>query len=221
MQEKMTFRYRSIFWPVLLIGVGVIWLLANLEIIPGINWRILWRFWPLILIVIGLDVIFARRAPILGAILGAGTVGLAILLLVLAPYFGLVTSSEVITENFSEPVGIAKSAQIEIDLSVGPITIKALTDSNQLMEAEITHIGEIRFNTQGDEEKTITLKQERDLEFDVLNWLEEELRWDVGLNPDVPLFLELQGGVGEAELDLSNFQLTGVDVDVDVGGVAP
>jgi len=35
--------YRSIFWPILLVGVGVIWLLANLEIIPGWNWWNLWR----------------------------------------------------------------------------------------------------------------------------------------------------------------------------------
>jgi len=41
--------YRSFFWPVILIGVGVIWLLSNLNLIPGDNlWiliRLLWRDW--------------------------------------------------------------------------------------------------------------------------------------------------------------------------------
>ena len=90
MERKGTIRYRSIFWPILLIGVGVTWLLVNLGVISGVDWRILWRFWPLILIAIGLDIIFARRTPILGAILGLGTVALAILILALAPSLGLV-----------------------------------------------------------------------------------------------------------------------------------
>jgi hypothetical protein len=217
MEKKGTIRYRSIFWPILLIGVGVTWLLVNLGIISDVDWRILWRFWPLILIAIGLDILFARRTPILGAILGLGTVALAILLLALAPSLGLTTSTEIFTDRFTEPVGVATSAEVEIDLSVGPITIDALSDSSQLVDAEITHIGKIIFESRGEEKKTVRLEQEKGLEFNMLYSPEEELEWDIGLSPDIPLFLELHGGVGEAQMDLSKLQLTGVDVDLDVG----
>jgi hypothetical protein len=217
MERKGTIRYRSIFWPILLIGVGVTWLLVNLGVISGVDWRILWRFWPLILIAIGLDIIFARRTPVLGAILGLGTVALAILILALAPSLGLTTSAEIFTDHFTAPVGVATSAEVEIDLSVGPITIDALSDSSQLVDAEITHIGEIFFESRGEEKKTVRLEQEKGLEFNMLYSPEEELEWDIGLSPDVPLFLELQGGVGNAQMDLSKLQLTGVDVDLDVG----
>ena len=219
MESRRRYRYRSIFWPILLIGIGVIWLLANLEIVPGINWRILWRFWPLIFIAIGLDVIFASRAPILGAILGLVTVGLAILLLLLAPSLGLKTSTEVITETFSEPIGAAESAQIYIDLSVGKTDVYALSDSTQLVDAEITHIGEILFQTRGEEKRTIELTQKESLEIRFTDWPEEELRWDIGLSPQIPLYLELRGGVGEVDLELSELQLSGLDIDVDVGGL--
>ena len=219
MEKRGTLRYRSIFWPILLIGVGVIWLLANLEVIEGVNWRILWRFWPLILIAIGLDIIFARRTPLLGAVLGLGTVALVILILAIAPSLGLVTSTEIFTDRFTEPVGAAELAQLEMELSVGPLTIDALSDSSQLIDAEITHIGKIRFNAQGDSTKTITLEQESEMGINLFEWPDEELTWDIGLSPDIPLFLELRGGVGDAQLDLSGLQLTGVDVDLDVGGL--
>jgi hypothetical protein len=219
MERKDNRRYRSIFWPILLIGIGIIWLLANLEIIPGVNWRILWRFWPFILIAIGLDVIFARRSPILGALLGFATVALAILIMVFAPSLGLVTSTEISTDRFTEPVGLTKSAQVDIELSVGPIAIDALSDSTQLLDAEITHVGKILFESQGEEEKKVTLQQEKDLTFNRFEWPEEDLDWDIGLNPEVPIFLELKGGVGDAELDLSELQITGIDVDLDVGGL--
>jgi hypothetical protein len=56
-------RMGPIFWPILLIAVGVIFLLSNLGVLPFDAWQ-LWRLWPLILVVIGLDVLleaFWRR----------------------------------------------------------------------------------------------------------------------------------------------------------------
>lgn len=59
----------SFFWPIIMIGAGVIWLLTNLNIIPTENLWILLRLWPMLLIVAGLDLLFARRLPLVGAIL--------------------------------------------------------------------------------------------------------------------------------------------------------
>ena len=55
-------RYRSLFWPVILIGIGVLWLLGNLGIIEPVSLGGLLRFWPVLLIVAGLDMDF-RRVP--------------------------------------------------------------------------------------------------------------------------------------------------------------
>ena len=48
----------SLFW----LGVGVIFLLANLGYLPVTVWELLWRFWPVLLIAIGIDIIIGRRA---------------------------------------------------------------------------------------------------------------------------------------------------------------
>jgi hypothetical protein len=217
MEKRGRVGYRSIFWPILLIGVGVVWLLANLGIIEGVNWRFLWRFWPVILVAIGLDIIFSRRAPILGAVLGLGTVALLVLILVFAPSLGIVTSTETITEQFNVPMGVAESAHLNLDLSVGPLTVDALSDSTQLLEAEITHIGNIRFVDQGEGKKNVSLMQEKGFDFSIFEWPDEDLSWVIGLSPNVPFSIELQSGVGESQLDLSGLQLTGLEVDLDVG----
>jgi hypothetical protein len=49
-------RMGPVFWPILLIAVGVIFLLSNLGLLP-FDASQLWRLWPLILVVIGLDVL--------------------------------------------------------------------------------------------------------------------------------------------------------------------
>lgn len=39
-------RFPNLFWPVLLIGIGALLFLSNLEMIQPIDVRILWRLWP-------------------------------------------------------------------------------------------------------------------------------------------------------------------------------
>ena len=62
--------YRSLFWPLVLIGVGVIWLLGNLGVISWTNLTVLFRLWPLLLIAIGLDLLIGRQSPAIGALIG-------------------------------------------------------------------------------------------------------------------------------------------------------
>jgi hypothetical protein len=88
--EKRNFQYRSLFWPILLIGVGAFWLLANLDILPDVNFGFLLRLWPIALIAIGLDILFARRSPLLGALIGLAAVAAVIALVFFAPDLGIV-----------------------------------------------------------------------------------------------------------------------------------
>ena len=49
-------RIGPIFWPLLLIAIGVVFLLSNLDLLSFDPWQ-LWRLWPVILVVIGLDIL--------------------------------------------------------------------------------------------------------------------------------------------------------------------
>ena len=49
------------FWPLLLIAIGVLFLLNSLGYID-LDFGELWRFWPVLLILIGLDLLLGRRS---------------------------------------------------------------------------------------------------------------------------------------------------------------
>lgn len=65
----------SLFWPVVLITIGVVFLLRNLGSLNGDAWEVILNLWPLLLIVLGLDGILQQHGlawPIL--LIGLGTV---------------------------------------------------------------------------------------------------------------------------------------------------
>ncbi len=225
MSEASRGRYRSLFWPLVLIGVGVVWLLGNLGLISGANLAVLFRLWPLLLIAIGLDLLFGRQSPAVGALIGVGTVIVVIALMLVGPGLGLAGNYQVRATSFSEPLGDAQSARVNLDLSVGSNTIEALADSRNLFEADLTYIGEVDFQSGGEREKVISLSQQgQNLSwgpFDFFNWIgsTDQLRWEIGLSPEVPLDLTINGGVGSSRIDLSGLEISGLSVSAGVGDV--
>ncbi len=199
----------SFFWPIVLIGAGVILLLVNLEIIPSINlWQIL-RLWPLILVVIGLDIIFGRRAPWVGGVIGLVAVGGVIALLIFGPALGFTYTTNVKTETISTPVGEATSAVYYLETSSDAVDIKALSDSTNLIEGTITHDGTLNFDVSGTSEKVVRLSETTNPNFGLqLDLIFADRKWDIGLNPGVPSELVLDGGSGSVDVDLSGIVLT-------------
>lgn len=175
----------------ILIGIGIFFLLGNLGIIAGIL-----RLWPLIFVAIGIYLLMGRNnAP-----------------------------SELHHEHFSAPKGETQSARVKLNLSVGEASIAPVSDPTVLIEADVTSIGEVRFVAEGEADKFVSLGQTSNMSTEWLNpanWFHhdtyKDLRWTVGLNPDVPTNLDIQGGVGQARIDLSRFDLTGLEIASGVG----
>lgn len=213
------------FWAFVLIAVGVIWLLAQAHIISGANLAVLFQFWPIILIAIGLNLLFGRGSQVLSMLIGAATVILMIALMVVGPSLGLGMNQEIHTSQYAEPIDNTTSAQVELDLSVGSVAIKALNDSNELINADLNYIGDVTFNVDHvGTEKFVTLTSENDstqwynfIGFSISGADDDRLRWDIGLTPDIPLDLRLHGGVGDSTFDLSGIQLTNLSLNSGVG----
>ncbi len=216
-------RVRSYFWPLLLIGVGVVWLLNNFGILTGANIVALLQLWPLLLIVGGFELLFGRTQPQLARVLGIGTLAFALAFMVVGPVFG-VGRIEVKTEQFTEPLGATATANIRLSPGVAKTTITAASsDSSNLLDANVTHIDTVTLSRNGDKDKEITLQQESprtwNWGFVSQNFADAKLRWDVMLNPKVPINLTVDNGVGESNLDLSKLNLTGADITAGVGQV--
>ena len=61
-------RRGSLVGPLILIGLGVVFLLNNLGILSWSVWEVIFRLWPILLVAIGLDLLVGRRST-LGSLL--------------------------------------------------------------------------------------------------------------------------------------------------------
>ncbi len=208
--------YRSLFWPILLIGLGVLWLLGSFNLIPNLSLAMLGVLWPVILIVIGLDILFARRLPWISGLIALLVIALLVFMLIGAPALGLKITPRVVTEQFSEPIGEAQSARLDLDLVEFPSTITPLQNSTNLIDASLTHAGRVIFTTSGEKQKSVSLGYERPN----LNLsLTGPMDWKIGITPDLPLDLNIDGGSGSLNANLSGLDLMNFFIDVRSGSV--
>ncbi len=211
-------RQRSLFWPILLIGVGVVLLLSNLNIITTANVEALLALWPLLLVAVGLEILFGRRSTLASGLIGLLMVGVVIFILVAGPRVGLnLPTSQLTQERFSEPVGPAQSASVLIDIASDPVTIDSLAGSNDLIDADTTTIGKMEFSASGTSNKSIVLRKMPNTVNFNFSQIAQPTHWNVSLNPKIPLDLKLEGGSGSTDADLSLLQLDSLSVDVASG----
>ncbi|MBN2502507.1 MAG: DUF4097 family beta strand repeat protein [Anaerolineales bacterium] len=226
MDEKSGHGYyrggRSIFWPMIMIGLGVIWLLANFEIIPPVNWWTLLNLWPLALVALGLQIMFGSGRPWLGNLLSFFLVLGVIGVLILAPSLGWTPGGQLITEQFSEPLDGAEGAIVRLDMDYGDTSLGALSDSNDLIDVKITHGGTVSFSAVGGDRRTVSLDLDaRNGQFLFINPAAiGETVSEIGLSPDVPIDLEIDHGSGQGEYALEELQLTDLEIDMSSGDVA-
>lgn len=219
----MEHRRPSLIGPLILITIGVLFLLANLGALPFSFWEIATRFWPLLLILIGLDIILGRRS-LLGSLailllwiaLVAGVLWLAF-----AQGGGLLPSAAMVSDELAQPLGDIKSATVELNIGTARTNVTTLgSDTNDLMKGTFRHAAGTRvvktYNVAGSEGR-LALKEEG-VSF-VFFGGGSVSRWEIGLNPQVPIALRINGGVGRATLDLAALNLTSLNIDAGIGAV--
>jgi hypothetical protein len=222
-------RTPSFFWPIVLIGAGVLLLLSNLGYISWTSWNLLLRLWPVLLIALGIDLLFGGRS-MAGAILS----GLLILILlggvVAIGFFaqqipalrGLAQPAEWQVEQIEYPLTGLERARILIDWSSVPGTLRALERATNLIEGQIAYRGELLFDVRvrGAEADVEIDQRFSGVWFGPLDTLRRvEQRWLIEVSPDVDLDLTLNGGSGRWEADLRGLQVSDLNLDVGSGPV--
>jgi len=72
---------RDLFWPIIMIGGGLVLFLFGLGQLPLATLTGLWTWWPLLLVLVGLDWLVGRRWPLVGAIVATFIVVFTLLLM--------------------------------------------------------------------------------------------------------------------------------------------
>lgn len=191
-----------------LIAAGVLWLLVASGFIPRRLVLTLIGFWPLLPIGIGLDMLFERK-PFDLPFTALALLAMVLLALVLPP------GGSAIESRFVEPMDGALRAEVQLELSSSPTTLRPLVGSD-LFRADIVDTREIRYRSSGREQRRIALAPGARA---VGRSAGDPPHWDLRLATGLPLTLTIDAGSGTVDLDLSGVQLDSLAFDGGSGGL--
>lgn len=213
-----------LFWPIILIGVGVIFLLSNLGVITGNPWSVIWQLWPVLLIALGLEILLARSGTtgaIVSALLGLAVVGGVLWILIARPalpgFNFNAGGGELKTTTIDYPLKDIRSANVSINFSTGTNTLRALSDSASLIAGTIAHYGDLTFDASDAGSQANVRLNSSSVSIVMPFGGASQERWDVALNPAAAYDVNFEMGVGQSTLDLSKLTITGGRINAGVG----
>jgi hypothetical protein len=220
---------RGLFWPLLLITVGLVFLLANYGLIGPVSALAILSLWPLILILIGVDIAIGRRWPL--AALAADVVVLAAGLTLVAtqpnalPYGSFVffhgsdtpgTNSLVVARTVKQSDGTvvpARSLTFHLNGGAGAFNVTGGA-SDALVHATSDQDNLSARTTNRADQVDVRLDQnDRGFRF-----AGAPMHIDIQLASDVPTSFDMNAGAGEFVIDLRDVKVT--DARINVGAAS-
>lgn len=222
-------HYRSYFWPVVLIVIGIFVLLVELNVISADRLYRLADLWPLILIVIGLELI-ARRT-----LQGAAVDIAAVLILVIAGVGAIayVSAGPAIpggthTLTASDQAGSLTAASLDVEVGAADLTVVGDTAmGSDLYRAVLTYSGPKPAVTL--DKATGELRISQQGEFGIFG--SRHLAIELHISPAVIWSFSLNSGATNATFRLTNVKVSSIEsntgavrLDITVGppkGIVP
>lgn len=204
-------RYRSFFWPGVLILGGIVALLVNVGAIAADRLYQLLDLWPLILIVLGLEIIIRRGMP--GA---SGDLAAALILLLAAGgalAYVAVAPNPGTTQTFdaSGQVGNVVQGNLEIDAGAATITITGSSGlGSDLYQAHVSYTGSRPTVTLDSSTGNLKIEQANNQS---LSFFRDRLfKLDLKLNGDIPWTIVENSGATTDNLDLSALHVGSIEI---------
>lgn len=219
--DKRDSGRRGLVGPVILIGMGIVFLLNNLGVLSWSIWETLLRLWPVLLVAAGLDLILGRRS-IWGSLLALALTGAVLGAALWLSGAGTGAAGAPRGEQIAQPLGEVERARLRIDPGVGRLHIAAASDSPNLVEGTVDLArGEALaqdFTVQGESARFTLGTESTSFGPFTTGWAGQRL-WELQLSPRIPLRLEANLGLGEMDLDLSGLTLESLDVELGLGQI--
>lgn len=218
----MTQRYDRrppILGPVILIGIGVLALLQNFDMLPGNFWQTIWRFWPVILILVGVEIIIGRTplpwglSFLLSLVIIAGTIGGMV-------YLASQTTEEtplsaVEMQHIERDLKGSTSASVQLHFGAGHLSVSS-TSGGQLMVGDFAQANgnaQVNIDQSGSNARgSLTLETPSNQMGPFLTTGRAN-EWRVQLNNGIPLDLRVDSGASTNDLDLTNLKLSQLRVE--------
>ncbi len=181
-------RRGSLFWGVIFIVVGGIWLLDQLGLMVGVNiWNLIW---PSILIILGLWVLLGARREI----------------------------KPIEVEQVTLPLEGAERARIHLKFDAGRLRVGSDIGPTELIDGIFSGGVDHHVKQEGDRLDLDMRLPSQGFPDVILPWNWGRwagFEWNLGLNGEIPLELDVDTGASEAKLDLEDLKV--VDLRLDTG----
>ena len=206
-------RRRGVFWPLLLIALGLLFLLQTMGFISGVSWLAIASLWPILFILIGLDIAFAGRWPVPTLVAEVLVIAVGLALVAYAPNLG----PGVFVFGGSGPgesdVTVPRSGATELDLTLNAGATRAYRVSGGATELVQAHSADadLRVRTTGTSRLNVRLDQVTPNGF-IRPAGEADIQVQVA--SDVPTSLTINAGAGQFDIDLSDIHVRTADVNV-------
>ena len=191
----------------LLVALGVVLLLQNLDVIDWDLWTEIWRFWPVLLVAIGANLILGRRLPwlttIIVVVLLAGSILGAALL--------AESDASVRVDRLEEPLLSTKSLDLGVGFGMGSLVIGSLPrGSANLVEGWFeAACGPASTSFQRYDSAAALDVDVSGESFFPCGWGRD---WRVSLSPVPEVTMDLDTGASSIDLDLTDLRVTRLHV---------
>ena len=198
-------RRRGLLFPLLLIAVGVLFLGAQYGYIPPISVRALLSLWPVLLILAGIEMLLARRQPVLALVLELAVIAGAVALAAAPPralFGGAPGTTSAVVERQND-----RAVSLRLEGGAGTYTLRG--GATSLVEAR-SEGGEISVRT--DRRPDATEVRVQPAGGDAL-FNSPPGSVDVRVASDLPASVRISGGAGDFIVDLHDVQIRDARVD--------
>jgi hypothetical protein len=218
MMSRTHERRPPILGPVILIGIGVLALLQNFDMLPGNFWQTIWRFWPVILILIGVEIVIGRIAMpwvasfLLSLVIIGATIGGVVYLAAQTPQETPYAEGDV--RRIERDLNGATSANVQLEFGAGSLHLSSTS-------GQILMVGDFR-QERGEVQVRLDVSGsngEATLRLDVPSYQVGPMspmrgnEWRVQLNDSIPLDLRVDSGASMNDLDLTDLKLSKLHVE--------
>jgi len=210
--SQRSYRRRGMFWPLILIGIGLVALLANYGFVPPVPIVSLLALWPVLLVLLGIDIAFSRRWPLptLGAEI-AIIVGALVLAVTQPTTLSLATFSFTGSNTCASPqptVSVQRGSLESLRLTVdgGAATYRITGGSTGALDATADGTQLCLSDRSGPRGSAAPTAGDIRLSQSGANFGNSSVT--VHVANDLPLSLQLNAGAGEFVIDLHDVKVT-------------
>jgi len=204
---------RGVFWPLLLIALGLIFLLQNFGFITGVSWLAVASLWPLLLVLIGLDIAFARRWPLPTLVVEVAVIAAGLALVAYSPNLspGIFVFGDGDGRGDSDvTVPRGDATQLTLTLNGGATRSYRVSGGAAALVEAHSSSPDLRVRTSGTTRAAIRVDQVSS------GFLHPVAIGDIQIRiaSDVPTSLVVNVGAGDFDVDLSDVRVTDARVNV-------